>query len=130
MCSMALRQLHIYQVHFVFTIVLLCTCHFVCICVGPTCSPFSSEFGGNETSDQRLACRGGINPQMYQSLYIPSTSNPLNCPAFNPSSGDDDESEDAQEIDEFPNIPHQPPSLPIYAGGRYAQNGFTMFVVQ
>ena len=54
-------------------------------------------------------------PQMYQSLHIPSThssSHPY-------GQGIQDNTDEGEyETDELSSMPYQPPSLPLYAGGR------------
>ena len=84
-----------------------------CFCAGPTYSPFSSVFGEEKPCGENEDGTP-IQPQMYQSLHLPNTS----ISNFNQYSKEyrDDES---YEVDEFSSLPHQAPSLPIHAGGRY-----------
>ena len=80
-----------------------------CFCTGPSYSPFSSVCG---EKDQPL---NTTFPQMYQSLHVPSTHSSSH------HYGQDlqENTEEVEyETDEFSSMPHQPPSLPLYAGGR------------
>ena len=82
-----------------------------CYCVGPSYSPFSTNYGEKEATDPNL---NSTFPQMYQSLHIPSTHS-----SSQNQSAQDNVNEQEYETDEFSSLPHQPPSLPLYAGGRY-----------
>ena len=56
---------------------------------------------------------------MYQSLHVPST----HLSSHHYGQGSQENTEEGEfETDEFSSMPHQPPSLPLYAGGRYVLN--------
>ena len=81
-----------------------------CFCAGPSYSPFSSVCG---EKDQPL---NTTFPQMYQSLHVPST----HASIHHYGQGTEENTDEVEyETDDFSSMPHQPPSLPLYAGGRY-----------
>ena len=94
--------------------VVLCPVLFYdCFYVGPSYSPFSSVYGEKGQNEQNL---NATFPQMYQSLHIPSTHSSVQN--YVQSGGHENVDGQEYETDEFSSMQHQPPSLPLYAGGR------------